>query len=98
MRPDDLFCPGRKDLNFFRSNFLPRPRQKIASNKREVKQTTEQTVSNHMMKCTILRKVRLCEMYHMVLTGEASGTLEEMRKLATVYGDGGSYDKASCTA
>lgn len=48
-----------------------------------------------MMKCTILRKVRLCEMYHMVLTGEASGTLEEMRKLATVYGDGGSYDKAA---
>lgn len=48
-----------------------------------------------MMKCTILGKVRLCGMYHMVLTGEASGTLKEMRKLATVYGDGGSYDKAA---
>ena len=48
-----------------------------------------------MMKCTILRKVQPCEMYHMVLTEEASGTLEEMRKLATVYGDGGSYDKAA---
>lgn len=31
----------------------------------------------------------------MVLVGEASGTLEEMRKLAAVYGDGDSYDKAA---
>ena len=37
-----------------------------------------------MMKCTILRKVRLCEMYHMVLTGEASNTLEKIRKPAAV--------------
>lgn len=48
-----------------------------------------------MIRCTIIRKVLLFEMKNMVLVGEASGTLEEIRKLATVYGDGGSYDKAA---